>query len=311
VARELLDEDDVMVAEGNETPVPELSIITPTFNGGAYIERCVECVIDQGVADRIEHIVLDGASADGSAELLDELSRRWPHLRFVSEPDRGQSHALNKGMRLARAPVVGILNVDDTYEPGALKRVLELFDGVAEPAFIVGNCNMRRADGSIWFVNRPRWLRPWQLLLGVELVKFPLNPSAYFYHRSLHDLIGPYDENEHYAMDLDFILRVAQRIRIRYVDEAWGNFCLGPHCKTVVGGESGLSIPQREAVYARHLANLPLVQRIPVSMIAAASRSKPCDVLRFVVQRPDLAWRRFVHHLRHAVERVKRSTLRR
>jgi len=289
-----------MVAEGNETPVPALSIITPTFNGGAYIERCVECVVDQGVVDRIEHIVLDAASTDGSPELLGKLSRRWSHLRFVSEPDRGQSHALNKGMGLARGAIVGILNVDDYYEPKALARILEIFDGVDEPGFVVGNCNIRREDGEVWFVNRPRWLRPWQLLVGIELVKFPLNPSAYFYHRSLHDLIGSYDENEHYAMDLDFILRVAQRIQIRYVDEIWGNFCLGPNCKTIVSGEIGEAIPRREAVYSRYRRALPPVQRAVVSGIAAVARSKPADILRFVVQRPDLAGKRLIQRIRGA-----------
>lgn len=296
MAGELLDEDDLMAAssdvEGRGLPEPALSIITPTFNGGAYIERCVQSVVDQSVADRVEHIVLDAASTDGSAELLGELSRRWSHLRFVSEPDRGQSHALNKGMGLARGAVVGILNVDDYYEPNVLARVLGLFDGSEEPGFVVGNCNMRREDGEIWFINRPRWLKLWQLLLGVELVKFPLNPSAYFYRRSLHDLVGLYDENEHFAMDLDFILRVARRIDIRYVDETWGNFCLGPECKTVVGGESGVAIPQREAVYERHREELPRVKRACVSAVARLSRSKPVDVLRFVIGRPDLAWKR-------------------
>ncbi len=268
-------------------------------------------MIEQGENERIEHLVLDAASTDGTVEILENLADQWPHLRVVSEPDRGQSHALNKGIGLAAGQIIGILNVDDYYEPGVLTRVLDLFEEFPAPGFMVGNCNIRYEDGSLWFVNRPRWLRPWQLLLGIELVKFPQNPSAYFYHRSLHELVGPYDENEHYAMDLDFILRAAREISLKYVDDLWGNFCLNQECKTVVGGESGLSIPQREAVYARHLANLALVQRIPVSMIAAASRSKPCDVLRFVVQRPDLAWRRFVHHLRHAVERLKRSILRR
>lgn len=298
-------------ARDHVRPSPRLTVMTPVFNGREFIRNCVDNVIEQGENKRIEHLVLDAASTDGTVEILEELAHRWPHLRVISEPDRGQSHALNKGIGLAAGQIIGILNVDDYYEPGVLTRVLGLFEEVPEPGFVVGNCNIRREDGRMWFVNRPRWLRSWQLLLGTELVKFPLNPSAYFYHRSLHGFLGPYDENEHYAMDLDFILRAAREINLRYVDDVWGNFCLNRGCKTVVGGESGLSIPQREAVYARHLANLALVQRIPVSMIAAASRSKLCDVLRFVVQRPDLAWRRFVHHLRHAVERVKRSLPRR
>lgn len=282
---------------------PRLTILTPVFNGRKYVRRCVENVAEQCRDGTVEHLVLDAASTDGTVERLAALARRWPHLRFVSEPDRGQSHALNKGINLATGSILGILNVDDYYEPGVLPRVLSLFDHSSEPAFLVGNCNIRRDDGSLWFVNRPRRLRPWQLLLGTELVKFPLNPSAYFYHRSLHDLVGPYDENEHYAMDLDFILRAAFRIGLRYIDETWGNFCLSPACKTVTGGSSGLAIPQREAVYARHRMLLPGGQRHVVKGIAAVSRSKPVDIARFVVQRPDLAWGRLLVRLRNVVRR--------
>jgi glycosyltransferase involved in cell wall biosynthesis len=280
-----------------------MTVLTPVFNGRSFIRRCVESVAAQGAGGSVEHLVLDAASDDGTVELLDELAHEMPHLRYASEPDRGQSHALNKGVALARGSIIGILNVDDYYEPGVLVRALELFDDAPEPSFLVGNCNMLREDGSLWFVNRPRWLRPWQLLLGIELVKFPLNPSAYFYHRSLHDLVGPYDENEHYAMDLDFILRVAFRIGLRHIDETWGNFCLSPACKTMIGGSSGLAIPQREAVYARHRMLLPGGPRHVVKGIAAVSRSKPVDITRFVVQRPDLAWGRLLVRLRNAVRR--------
>lgn len=281
---------------GNLPPV-RLTVITPVFNGREFVEKCVDNVAEQNENDRVEHLVLDAASTDGTVEILDKLSRRWPHLRVISEPDRGQSHALNRGVRHAVGGILGILNVDDYYEPGVLTRVLRLFEEIREPGFLVGNCNIRREDGSLWFVNRPRWLRPWQLLLGTELVKFPLNPSAYFYHRSLHDLVGPYDEDDHFAMDLDFLLRTAGRIELHHVDEIWGNFCLRQECKTVAGGESGLSTTQREAVYSRHRLDLPITQRTFVSGLAAMSRSKPVDVLRFVLHRPDLAWERFCSRL--------------
>jgi len=285
-------------SQGRGGPEPRLTVLTPVFNGREFVETCVRSVVEQGAGDRVEHLVLDAASTDGTAEVLNELSRGLPHLRVISEPDRGQSDALNKGVRLARGPVIGILNVDDVYEPKVLVRVLELFDELTEPAFVVGNCNIRREGGEVWFVNRPRWMRPWQILLGIELVKFPLNPSAYFYHRSLHDLVGPYDENEHFAMDLDFILRVANRIKPLHIDEIWGNFFLGPNCKTVVGGENGTAILEREAVYARHREVLPPVQRALVAGVAAVSRSKPVDVIRFVVRRPGVAWKRLWLRLR-------------
>ena len=208
------------------------------------------------------------------AELLADLSRTVSHLRVRSEPDRGQSHALNKAIALARAQIIGILNVDDYYEPGVLQRVVTLMDGLSKPSLAVGNCNVWDENGELWFVNRPRWLRPWQLMLGTELVQFPLNPSAYFYHRSVHQSVGPYAEDEHYAMDLDFILAAVRVANFHYVDETWGNFCLSRTCKTVAGGSKNVSIPQRETVYSRHRASLPWMQRWLVSAAAAISSVK-------------------------------------
>ena len=277
--------------------MPVLSIVTPVFNGRPYLVRCVENVAEQGL-DRVEHIIVDGASTDGSAELLENLCRKWEHLRVLSGPDRGQSDALNKGIAVARAPIMGILNIDDFYEPGVFQRVVSLFEDLPEPSLLVGNCNVWNEDGSFWFVNRPRWLRPWQLMLGTELVKFPLNPSAYFYHRSLHEVAGPYSVEQHFAMDLDFLLTAARLASFRHVDETWGNFCLSSSCKTVTGGNSGEAIPQREAVYAHHRALLPPVERWIVSMVAAILGSKICDYARFVWRRPDLAIRRLGHHFR-------------
>lgn len=284
-----------MTMSGKQEPV--LSIVTPVFNGRAYVERCVENVASQQVS-RLEHIVVDGASTDGTIELLEGLSRDWGHLRVLSEPDRGQSDALNKGIKLARSRTIGILNVDDYYEPGVLPRVTSLLEDLPEPSVVVGNCNVRNENGVIEFVNRPRWLRPWQLMLGTELVQFPLNPSAYFYHRSIHDAIGLYAEDEYFAMDLDFLLRAVRVADFHYINETWGNFCLSPTCKTVSGGTLGISIPQREEVYARHRATLPGMQRRFVSTIAAISASKICDYARFVWRRPDLAARRLGYHLR-------------
>src|SRR5690349_9456456 len=100
-----------------------LSIVTPVFNGGCFIESCLRNVIEQA-CPAIEHIVVDGGSADGTVEILSEYAARFDHIHWVSERDRGQSDALNKGIRMARGTVIGWLNVDDFYEPNVLSGVL-------------------------------------------------------------------------------------------------------------------------------------------------------------------------------------------
>lgn len=287
----------------NDGGVPHLSIVTPVLNGRDHAKRCVDNVITQGVDD-VEHIVIDGGSTDGTVEILRDLAERWVHLRVVSEPDSGQSDALNKGIALARSPVVGVLNVDDYYEPNVLRRVASRFENLPEPSVVVGNCNVRNVDGSIEFVNRPRRLRLWQLLLGPEIALFPVNPSAYFYHRCIHDLVGPYLVEEHLAMDLDFLLSAARVAQFHYHDETWGNFCLSPSCKTFLSFTEQVAVPERDAVYARHRAMLPPMQRFLVLAVVRLIESKLGEITRFSWRRPDLAARRLGHHLQRIL-RVK------
>jgi hypothetical protein len=90
---------------------------------------------------------------------------------------------------------------------------------LAEPSFIVGNCNVWGDEGELIRVDKPNKLKLLDLLSLSS--HFPVNPSAYFYHKSLHQKIGGYTVDEHYAMDIDFILKAVQEARVYYVDETW------------------------------------------------------------------------------------------
>src|SRR5205814_1895934 len=160
--------------------VPWLSIITPVFNGEKFISGCIESVVAQNCAG-IEHIVVDGGSTDRTVEILREKAQGYRHLRWISEADRGQSDALNKGIALARAEYIGILNADDFYEPGALRHVREIIDDLPGPRLIVGVCNVLTSTDQILRVNRPSVLFFENLIVDPESWPFPQNPSAYFY----------------------------------------------------------------------------------------------------------------------------------
>jgi len=200
-----------------------LSVVTPVYNGEKFISGCIECVAAQNCAG-VEHIIVDGGSTDETVHILRESARTYPHLRWISEPDRGQSDALNKGISMAVSAYIGILNADDFYEPGALTRVVEIIKKLPGPRFIVGACKILTTGDKLDSVNRPRVLRFENLMMfDDKLWPFPVNPSAYFYPKAVHHIVGPYNLQEHYTMDLEFILAVVQAIEPLYVDAVLGN----------------------------------------------------------------------------------------
>ena len=238
-----------------------LSVITPVRNGADYIERCVENVAAQECCDRIEHIVMDGLSDDGTVMVARQMQASLPHLKVISERDDGQSDALNKAIQIARGPVIGILNVDDFYSDGVLSRAIEVMSQMQSPALVVGNCNVW--DGTrLWYVNKPKYLRAKDLVVGSDTCAHPVNPSAYFYHRILHGIIGWYDPNDDYAMDLDFILRAVRVASFQYIDEVWGNFLWHEGAKTFEDQKGGTAKRRYWGVMNRHLRTLPMSQQM-------------------------------------------------
>jgi len=199
----------------------QISVITPVFNGERFIESCIRSVIDQNCPD-VEHLIIDGCSTDRTLEIVKQYSETYPHIRWVSEKDKGQSDAMNKGIRMARGDLMGFLNADDFYEPSALTTALKIFQTLPEPSILIGNCNVIDEHGKLLWLNRPDTM--YYQLLQVWRFKMPNNPSAYFYHRSLHEKIGEFEVEEHYAMDYDFLLRAFRAARVVYVDETFGNF---------------------------------------------------------------------------------------
>jgi glycosyltransferase involved in cell wall biosynthesis len=240
-----------------------ISVITPVYNGDRFIEACLKGVIDQHCAD-VEHIIVDGGSRDRTVEILQQYAEQYPHIRWISEKDQGQSDAMNKGLVIAKGDIIAILNVDDFYQPGVLNRVSEIFQELPNPSFVVGNCNIWNTEGRLVDVNRPGKLKFTDLLLGFHVNPFPMNPSAYFYHRSLHQKAGLYEVNDHYTMDLDFILRAVQNATVKYVDEIWGNYRMIEGTKTVTDFEAGTGHHRVEYLLKEYRKKLPFPRKIKV-----------------------------------------------
>src|ERR1035437_731800 len=93
---------------------PLISIITPVYNGERFIESCLQSVISQN-CPQAEHLIIDGTSRDGTVKIIDRYARQYPHIRWISQKDRGQSSAMNKGVTMSQGKIIGILNCDDYY----------------------------------------------------------------------------------------------------------------------------------------------------------------------------------------------------
>jgi len=244
-----------------------ISVITPVFNGIRFIEYCITNVIGQNCYDA-EHIIIDGGSTDGSVDVIRAYAEKYPHIHWISEKDRGQSDAMNKGIGLASGSIIAMLNVDDYYEPGVLCDVVKLFEELPEPTLLVGNCNVWDDDGKLIHVNKPARLS--FLMLLMQYIKaFPANPSAYFYHKSLHDMIGLYDVEEHFGMDVHFIFKAVQTAHVKYVDKIWGNYRYLAETKTYIDVTSGQNTIRNIRITEHYRNQAPFHYRIFSALVVS------------------------------------------
>jgi glycosyltransferase involved in cell wall biosynthesis len=243
-----------------------ISVITPVYNGEKFIEFCIKNVIEQNCID-VEHIIIDGCSTDSTVEIIDKYAKRYPHIRWISEKDKGQSDAMNKGIAMARGEVLGFLNVDDYYEPNVLNRVIEYFETLPSPSLLVGKCNVWDNDDKLWFVSNPNKINLTNLLLERYREAFPMNPAGYFYHASLHKKIGLYKVEEHYGMDLDFIIRAVQSANVKYVNETYGNYRYLEETKTYKDDKSGANARRIKTIVNDHRKKLSIFMQLKMFLL--------------------------------------------
>lgn len=249
------------------------SIITPTFNAASFVEDCVANVAAQG-SSVAEHIIVDGGSSDGTQDKVHALMAVHPHLRFIPGPDQGQADAMNKGTRAAGGEVIGFLNVDDFYQPGAVADALRELGTLRRPGIVIGDCRVVDEDGNTLRWNRPKNVRIQSLLQMTLVDRIPANPSAYFYHREVHDIVGGYDAQNHYSMDVDFVLGAARLTCARYVARHWGNFRMTPACKTfknASGAVEDIKDPL-PPIFERHLRALRPIQKASMPLFNLYAR---------------------------------------
>ena len=208
----------------------KLSIITPVYNSIQFIEACILNVIGQK-CKCLEHLIMDAGSTDGTLEIIEKYAKDYPHIKWISEKDKGQSDAMNKGIKLASAEVISFLNVDDGYNPFTLNRIVDIFEANSSLEFITGNCKLFDLEGKLIYINRPQRVKYYHLFSYQE--PFPINPAAYFYKKSVHEKTGPYTVVNHSTMDYEFILKACTKTNIIYFNEDWGYAIYHENSKTL------------------------------------------------------------------------------
>jgi glycosyltransferase involved in cell wall biosynthesis len=242
--------------------LPSIAVITPCLDAAATIEEAIESVRSQGYP-RVEHLVVDGGSTDGTLEILERLG-----VRYVSEPDDGRVDAVNKGVAITSGEVIAWLNADDRYHPGALQAVGEAFAADASATWVTGYCDIVDAAGGeirAGVTGYKNWLlRHWSLPL--YLTQNFVSDPATFVRREALERVGPLDPRYRISHDYDFWLRIGRERPPVVLDRTLSSFRMTEGTQSMEGFERQF---QEHAECARiHGAGHP----IPVAVNSVMSR---------------------------------------
>ena len=217
---------------------PLVSIITPSLNQAAFIEAAIESVLTQDYP-QIEYIVIDGGSTDGT---LDILRRYGDRVRWLSEPDAGQSDAINKGFRLARGEIVAWLNSDDVYLPQAVSRAVRELQDHPQSALVYGQAEEIDRAGRV--IGPCEYVEPFDLHRLIHCFDYIVQPATFFRREAFVD-VGGLDSSLHYCMDYDLWIKLALRYPVQYLPVMLARARLYPETKTASGGMERLDELER------------------------------------------------------------------
>lgn len=193
----------------NNTPL--VSIVTPSFNKGPYIEETILSIRNQTYKN-IEHIVIDGGSTDETLSILKKYSN---NLVWISEPDLGQSDAINKGWKLAKGDIIAYLNADDTYLPDAVGIAVNFFLKHPETGMIYGDGILSDEKGRFLMNFTAGEFNLKNLIFCQDNILQP----AVFLRKTVFETIGDVDADLHLAMDLDYWIRTGLRYKVNYIPQ--------------------------------------------------------------------------------------------
>jgi glycosyltransferase involved in cell wall biosynthesis len=213
--------------------IPLVSIVTPSFNQARFLERTIQSVLAQDYP-RIEYIVVDGGSTDGSREIIQKYQGEiaW----WVSEQDKGQTDAINKGFNRARGDILAWINSDDTYHPGAVTAAVKYLMENPEVAMVYADCDFINENDRV--IGKFNAAQTDLRRLRAGYVHIP--QQTMFFRAQFWKELGPLDPSFYFAMDYDLWTRLAAHAPLKYLSgKTWANFRIHTTSKTNVADERG------------------------------------------------------------------------
>ena len=210
------------------SPLPKVSIITPSYNQGQFLEASIRSVLEQDYSN-IEYIVVDGGSKDNSVEIIQNYQDRlaW----WVSEKDKGHADALNKGFARASGDILAWLNSDDIYFPSAVSEAVEILTRNPRVGMVYGDADLIDDAGATVGQFASKQTSYQQMLRGS--VHIP--QATTFFRADLWRQVGPLDLSLFFSFDYDLWVKFAKASQILYVPKKWARFRIHGAGKTIVG----------------------------------------------------------------------------
>lgn len=209
--------------------LPKISVITPSYNQGNFIEQTIESVLNQNYPN-LEYIIMDGGSTDGTLEILRKYNTK---IIWKSEKDKGLSDAINKGLRLATGEIMAYINSDDLYEMETLKKIGEFFKENPQVMWVCGKCRIINENSREFY--RPItcfknfWLKRYgyNKLLAINFISQP----AVFWRRKIIEETGFFNCNLNFAMDYEYWVRIGKKYKPAIINEYLASFRIHPKAK--------------------------------------------------------------------------------
>jgi glycosyltransferase involved in cell wall biosynthesis len=207
-----------------------ISIATPSFNQGKFIEETIKSILSQDYRD-IEYIVVDGGSTDRTIDILKKYDGK---IKWISEKDKGQSDAINKGMKMATGEILAFINSDDLMLPGTLSSVADIFKKNKKVSWITGDYHIINAKGKkirryvCWY---KRFLRLFSSYGLLTFANYIVQPST-FWRRKVMERVGLFDVSLPYEMDYDYWLRVGKKYKLHIIEKPLSLFRLHDESKS-------------------------------------------------------------------------------